>query len=60
MRELNVNEIEAVNGGIRTLVREAIKAVAGGVLYDVVKSAAEAAFPGPRTPTTRGQMGRNN
>lgn len=61
MRDLNVNEMNEVSGGwVVPVVKEAAKAIAAGVFYDGVKSAMKDIYPGPITPTSKGQMGRNN
>lgn len=57
MRELNVNEIQEVNGGNPVVVFVA-GAIAGGALYDAVKFVAKEAMKPSGQTSTGGQMAR--
>ena len=56
MRELNVNEIQEVNGG---LIKTAIKVITSGVAYDAIKAVAKAAMEPSGRTSSGGQMNRD-
>jgi hypothetical protein len=38
LQEMTMNEMQLVNGGVRTVVKIVVKALRDGVVYDVVKT----------------------
>ena len=55
MRELNVNEIKAVNGGVVGTIG---RVIASGLAYDAIKTVAKAAMKPSGRTSTGGQMAR--